>query len=851
MEVLGPHPSPDKDFASGFLRRANFRQGFERSSHMVDSRMLDITVAPAPDKDFITGFSPSSSFRQGFDRSNHTVDSQLLEIAEEGGCAVHVAVGKSVKKTIALLEWTFRTFGSKEICILHVHRPSPLIPTLLGKLPASQANPEMVAAFRNEEKKDTRKLLRNYLIICSKSKVKARVITTEADEVQKGIVDLVNKHGIKTLVIGAIPDFVKGKKSSCKASHAARQVPYYCEIRFVNKGKLVWTRQASESTSFVPICQPAPAYAQNLRFQSLHIDKNKAETSSLCIESSRDAFCCQDVSTSTSSSSGSDYTSAAEPRVSSVCSTNAEEKSLSSLLAELEIKAEESKDEAFLELSKHKKLKTNVMEAVNKVKALEISYSEEVKLQEEAQDAMRATIQEQEDLVEETEKITYELHKTMRNIALLDSRVREANRRREEVAGELELIQASIATLRKEKQKLQRQKNEATRWLHRWKSHGQYGDAEPDKTFWLTGDTSELAEFSLSDLHAATCNFSESFRIGQGGYGTVYKGEMLDRTVAIKKLHPYAMQGQTEFHKEVQVLGKLQHPHVVGLIGVCPEAWSLVYEYLPGGNLQTRLLHYSGIGPLNWKNRARIVANIASGLLFLHSSKPEKLVHGNLKLENVLIDSENSCRISDYGIRMLITNKTIRCPSFRHCAESNGAFAYQDPEFLRTGTLTLKSDIYSFGLIILQLLTGRTTAGLVSEVRWAVSSGKVASILDLSAGEWSSYVARRLVHLGLQCCELNSRDRPELSPTLVRELERLPVLEEQEVPLFFLCPILREIMHDPQVAADGFTYEGEALRGWMENGHETSPMTNLKLSHLNLTPNHALQIAIQDWLCKC
>ncbi|CAI9770511.1 unnamed protein product [Fraxinus pennsylvanica] len=847
MEVLGPHPAPLKVFASGFSPPSNFRQGFERSSHEVDSRMLDITVSPAPDNDYITGFSPPASFRLGLDRSSHPVDSQLPEIAEESGCAVHVAVGKSVKKTVALLDWTFRTFGSKEICILHVHRPSPLIPTLLGKLPASQANPEMVAAFRNEEKEETTKLLCNYLIICSKSKVKARVITTEADEVQKGIVDLVNTHSIKKLVIGAIPDFMKGKKSSCKASRAARDIPSYCEIRFVNKGKLVWTRQTSESTSFVPIC---PAYAQNLRFQSLHIDKNKAETSSLCVESSRDPFRCQDVSTSTSFSSGSDYTSAAESRVSSVFSTKAEEESLYSLLTELEIKAEESKDEAFLELSKHKKLETNVMDAVNKVKALEIAYSEEVKLREEAQDAMRATILEQDELVEETEKITYELHKTMRNIALLDSRVQEANRRREELAGELELIQASVATLRKEKQKLQRQKNEATRWLDRWRSHGRYGDADPDKPFWLKGDTSVLAVFSLSDVHAATCNFSESFRIGQGGYGTVYKGEMLDRTVAIKNLHPYAMQGQTEVYKEVQVLGKLRHPHVVGLIGVCPEAWSLVYEYLPGGNLQTRLFHYSSIGPLNWKNRARIVANVASGLLFLHSSKPEKLVHGNLKLENILLDSENSCRISDYGIRMLITNKTIRCPSFRHCAESNGAFAYQDPEFHRTGTLTPKSDIYSFGLIILQLLTGRTTTGLVSEVRRAVSSGKVASILDLSAGEWSSYVARRLVDLGLQCCESNSRDRPELSPTLVRELERLPVLEEQEVPLFFLCPILQEIMHDPQVAADGFTYEGEALRGWLENGHETSPMTNLKLSHLNLTPNHALQIAIQDWLCK-
>ncbi|KAL2487521.1 U-box domain-containing protein 33 [Forsythia ovata] len=858
--------SQDKGFVSGFSPPASFRQGFERASHMVDYRIpetaeeggcaVDVTdgkfvkktVASTPDNDFVTGLSSPTSLRRGFDMPSHTVDSELPEIAEEGGCAVHVAVGKSVKKTIALLEWTHRTFGSQEICILHVYRPSPLIPTLLGKLPASQANPEMVAAFRNEEKEETIKLLCNYLIICSKSKVKARVITTEADEIQKGIVDLVNIHGVKKLVYGAIPDFVKGKKSSRKASHAARHVPSYCEIRFVNKGKLVWTRQASESSRCVPISQPAPAYAQNLRFQSLHIDQNEAQTTSPCVESSCHPFHCQDVTISTSSSSGSDFTSAADPRVSSVFSTNAEEESLYSQLAELEMEAEESKDEAFLELSKHKKMETNAMEDVNKVKALEIAYLEEVKLREEARDALRTTIQEQEELLEERQKITYELQKTMRNIALLDSRVREANRRREEVAGELELIQASIATLRKEKQKLQRQKNEATRWLDRWRSHGQYGDADARKPFWLTGDTSELAEFSSSDLQAATCNFSESFRIGQGGYGTVYKGEMLDRTVAIKNLHPYTVQGQTEFNKEVQVLGKLQHPHLVDLIGVCPESWSLVYEYLPGGNLQTRLLHSSSISPLNWKIRARIVANIASGLLFLHSSEPEKLVHGNLKLENILLDSENGCRISDYGVRMLITNKTLRCPSFRHCAD---AFTYQDPEFHRTGALTPKSDIYSFGLIILQLLTGRTPAGLVSEVRRAVSSGKVASLLDLSAGEWSTFVARRLVNLGLQCCELNSRDRPELSPTLVRELERFPVLEEQAVPSFFLCPILQEIMHDPQVAADGFTYEGEALRGWLENGHETSPMTNLKLSHLNLTPNHALQIAIQDWLCKC
>ncbi|CAA2987758.1 U-box domain-containing 33-like isoform X2 [Olea europaea subsp. europaea] len=289
---------------------------------------------------------------------------------------------------------------------------------------------------------------------------------------------------------------------------------------------------------------------------------------------------------------------------------------------------------------------------------------------------------------------------------------------------------------------------------------------------------------------------------------------MLDRTVAIKNLHPCTMQGQTEFHKELKksLLNFTFLALILYYLTFNLESWliSLVYEYFPGGNLQARLFHNSTISPLNWKIRARIIANIASGLLFLLSSKPEKLVHGILKLENGLLDSENSCRISDCGVRMLITNKTLLCPSFRHCAELIIAFAYQDPEFHRTGTITL--------------------------LVW----------INHNPATHRKNSSRRLVDLGLQCCELNSRDRPELSPTLVRELERLPVLEEQPVPSFFLCPILKKIMHDPQVAADGFTYEGEALRGWLENGHETSPMTNLKLCHLNLTPNHALQIAIQD-----
>ncbi|GFZ18010.1 U-box domain-containing protein kinase family protein [Actinidia rufa] len=675
------------------------------------------------------------------------------EIVEEGGDRVHVAVGKSVDKAIALLRWSFERFGNREICILHVHQPSPLIPTLLGKLPASQASTEVVSAFRRDEKERTRKLLSNYLSICTQSKVRASVTVTEASHVQKGIVDLVNEHGIRKLVMGATPE------------------------------------------KFDPQCY------HNL--------------SSL---------------TNTTSSSG--YTSSSDQRASSDSATkDDDEESLHDLLTEARIEAEASRDESFQEFLERKKL-----EAIGKInlashrkivstptaygsvssrrigqrqgvayhkmfighivyrdgqarelqesvislfKALESARAHEIKLREEAEDALKMTIQEQETLLEE-------------------------------------------------------KRRSATH-------NGVIGFSE---------DSLELAEFSLADLQIATCDFSESFKIGQSGYGSVYKGEMMDRTVAIKKLHPHNMQRQSEFLQEVQVLGKLQHPHLVTLIGACPEAWSLVYEYLPNGSLQDRLSRRSNSCSLTWKIRARIIAEVSSALLFLHSCKPEKIVHGNLKPENIVFDSEVSCKICDFGVRKLMPEETLRCPSFRWGTELKGSFSYTDPEFSRTRSLTPKSDIYSLGLIILQLLTGRDPVGLASEVRKAVSCGKLRSILDSSAGEWPNFVAKQLMDLGLKCCELNSRDRPELTPSLVRELEQLYTLEERPAPSFFLCPILQEIMHDPQVAADGFTYEGDALCTWLENGSETSPMTNLKLDHLHLTPNHALKHAIQDWFLK-
>ncbi|KAF2300362.1 hypothetical protein GH714_012450 [Hevea brasiliensis] len=568
----------------------------------------------------------------------------------------------------------------------------------VGNLPASQANVEVVSVHRRQEREQTKKLLEIFLAICHRAKVEASIVTTDCDQVQKGIVELLNRHDARMLVMGAVPEnCMKVKKSSNKANYVAKSAPIFCEIWFINKGKHVWMREASES-SFSP--------------------RSSSSTST-------------------------------ERRVSSDSDSKVEEESLYCQLERVRTEAEASRNEAFEELLKRKKLEFQTLEAISKVKIFDSAYANEVKLRKEAENALRNTIEEREKLLEEKEEVTKERQRAMRNVALLDSRVQESNRRRTMLLENCNLFKRPLHLCGR-KSRL----SDGRKWkLHIGLSDGKIvGKLELLTVMGCLG----LLKSCLSwrNFQYLICKpqraiFSESFKLGQGGYGYVYKGEMLGRTVAIKKLYPNNMQGQSEFQKEVQVLGKLQHPHLVTLLGACPEAWSLVYEYLPNGSLHDCLFRRSNISSLTWKVRARIIAEISSALCFLHSSKPEKIIHGDLKPQNILLDSELSCKICEFGICRLVTDDTLSCPSFRRGTEPKGAFPYTDPEFRREGVLTTKSDIYSFGVIILQLITGRPPFGLVGEVRRTMSCGKLASILDPSAGEWPTFVAKRLVDLGL------------------------------------------------------------------------------------------------------
>ncbi|XP_022949261.1 U-box domain-containing protein 33-like [Cucurbita moschata] len=745
---------------------------------------------------------------------------------EDGGAVagddeIFVAVGKSVGGATSVLQWTLRRFPGKKVRLLHVHHPSLRIPTLFGKLAANQVNAHMVAAYRKKEWAKTIKILSTYLSICSDAKVRVSFAAMEADHVGMGIVDLVDKLCIKRLVMGtevSIQDnFMKiNRRMSKTADYTAKNASSLCEIWFINKGKLVSTRQAAK----------CPSFLMSQRQHSMQNAEKFSPSSFQCSDSENKSFSLDFIqSCSTSISMNVKNGEWIEGEV-----------------APLKHEMGSSSEEAT------KNLELLALEAMNKAKVIESTCSCECKLRQEAEFSLRTTIQEKEKLISEREQLQLELWRTLKNIALLDCQTQRVKLRQDEAAKDLELIQVSVSVLWQEKQKFKQQKAKALHWLERWKS-GQAQSANCRSLIGFVEELPQLDEFSLSEIQTATCNFSESFRIGQAGYECMYKGEMMGRTVAISKLHPHSMLQPSEFQQEAYVLGELRHPHLVTLLGVCTEAWSLIYEYLPNGSLQNHLFS-KGKTPLTWRIRARIVADISSALCFLHSSKPENLVHGDLKPENILLDSQLSCKIGHFGIRRLVSEEFRYFQSLPMSTVPKGAFSYTDPEFQRTKVLTPLSDVYSFGLIILQLLTGKPAVGLASEVRNALSSGQLELVLDSSAGEWPETVATRLVDFALQCCELKSRDRPKITPVIVRELEQLYVSEERPVPPYFLCPILQEIMQDPHVAADGFTYEGEAIHSWLKNGRETSPMTNLRLNHLQVTPNHTLRLAIHNWLCK-
>ncbi|VAH61275.1 unnamed protein product [Triticum turgidum subsp. durum] len=280
-------------------------------------------------------------------------------------------------------------------------------------------------------------------------------------------------------------------------------------------------------------------------------------------------------------------------------------------------------------------------------------------------------------------------------------------------------------------------------------------------------------KYSIDEIEIATEGFSDSLKIGEGGYGPVYSASLDHTPVAVKVLRPDAQQGRKQFQQEVEVLSCIRHPNMVLLLGACPEYGCLVYEYMENGSLEDRLYRRGGTPTLPWSQRFRISAEIATALLFLHQTKPEPLVHRDLKPANILLDRNYVSKISDVGLARLVPPAVADSVTQYRLTATAGTFCYIDPEYQQTGKLGVKSDIYSLGVLLLQVITARPPMGLTHHVEKAIESGTFAQMLDITVKDWPVEDALGFAKLSLKCTEMRRRDRPDLGTVILPELNRL------------------------------------------------------------------------------
>ncbi|XP_073312563.1 U-box domain-containing protein 33-like [Primulina huaijiensis] len=553
--------------------------------------------------------------------------------------------------------------------------------------------------------------------------------------------------------------------------------------------------------------------------------------------------------------------SSAAPELKSTPKTSAspplkEENMNDELHAKLEqflAEAESSQREVSEESIRRKKAEKDAIDAIHRVKVSEAMYTEELRRRREIEENLARGKLEIEITKRQLDEVSEELRSAQEQQSSLESQMADSDKMVEELEGKMFSAVGLLQKYKTEKDDLQVKLDHALRAAEELRKN-QSEEASSSSVSHF------FSEFSFPEIEEATDYFNQAMKIGEGGYGSIYKGKLRNTQVAIKMLHLDSLQGPLEFQQEVNILSKLRHPNIVTLIGACPETWALIYEYLPNGSLEDRLNCKNNTPPLTWQTRIRIAAEICSALIFLHSCRPRGVIHGDLKPANILLDANFVSKLGDFGICRVLPREEFSGNNTLFCrTDPKGTFVYMDPEFLATGEITSKSDVYSFGIILLRLLTGRQALGIVKEVQYALDKENLKDLLDSTAGDWPFVQAKQLAHLAISCADINRKGRPDLYTEVWRVLEPMRVSsgvssfrvgseEYCQIPSYFVCPIFQEIMQDPVVAADGFTYEAEALKGWLESGHDTSPMTNLTLPHNNVVPNHALRSAIQEWL---
>ncbi|KAL7592587.1 hypothetical protein Lser_V15G33722 [Lactuca serriola] len=297
--------------------------------------------------------------------------------------------------------------------------------------------------------------------------------------------------------------------------------------------------------------------------------------------------------------------------------------------------------------------------------------------------------------------------------------------------------------------------------------------------------------FEFPEILLATDNFDESLVIGQGGFGKVYKGNVIIGSslvvAAIKRLDSMSTQGEEEFWAEVQMLSKLRHCHLVSLFGYCnyKEEKILVYEYMPNGTLENHIHKLQT--RLSWVQRLKICIGAARGLDYLHTGTgiESGVIHRDVKSSNILLHESWAAKISDFGLSKIgPTNQ----PSTYVNTLVKGTFGYFDPNYFTTGKLTRKSDVYAFGVVLLEILCRKRAVdrsldeeqwGLVTWAQDSIKEGNLKNIIDYDIrGQISTKCLKEFVQIVERCLLNNPKHRPTMAEVVVN-LDSILTLQEK------------------------------------------------------------------------
>ncbi|XP_031500412.1 G-type lectin S-receptor-like serine/threonine-protein kinase At1g11330 [Nymphaea colorata] len=332
-------------------------------------------------------------------------------------------------------------------------------------------------------------------------------------------------------------------------------------------------------------------------------------------------------------------------------------------------------------------------------------------------------------------------------------------------------------------------------------------------------ESHQLPLIDFNTLRAATNDFSDANKLGEGGFGLVYKGKLPEgREIAVKRLSRSSGQGLAEFMNEVKLIAKFQHRNLVKLLACCIEKQEkmLIYEYMPNKSLDAFLFDPAFSRQLDWEKRFRIVQGIAKGLLYLHQDSRLKVVHRDLKPSNILLDATLNPKISDFGIARIFGADQSQVNTTRVV----GTYGYMSPEYALEGRFSIKSDVFSFGVLVLEIVSGQKMTRFYHEelllnllgYSWKLwKEGNALELLDPSLeGQCSEMEVLKCINVGLLCVQDEATDRPSMCAVIQMLNSEAANFCEPQMPAYYSR---RRLLDNSSSSSDAYPIRSRTVNG--------------------------------------